>query len=94
MTRAHICDCHRTDMKLFNEINQLIQQHSIGLQLSFLSDNLTNRLSFVRTLVASFKTDTLKHEDVNVPLALGGNAIMAVFNLEAQILSLFYWTSR
>jgi hypothetical protein len=32
--------------------------------------------------------DTLKHEDVNVPLELGGNAIMAVFNLEAQILSL------
>jgi hypothetical protein len=32
--------------------------------------------------------DTLKHEDVNVPLALRGNAITSVFNLEAQILSL------
>jgi hypothetical protein len=35
MALAHICDCHRTDMKLFNEINKLIQQHSIGQQLSF-----------------------------------------------------------
>jgi hypothetical protein len=31
--------------------------------------------------------DTLKHEDVNVPLALGGNAITTTFDLEAQILS-------
>ncbi len=48
MALACICDCHRTDMKLFNKVNQLIQQHSIGQQLSFLSDNLTNRLSFVK----------------------------------------------
>ena len=32
--------------------------------------------------------DTLLHEDVNVPLALAGNAITALFDLEAQILSL------
>jgi hypothetical protein len=32
--------------------------------------------------------ETLKHEDVNVPFALGGNAITAVFDMEAQILSL------
>ncbi len=37
-------------MKLFNKINQLIQQHSIGRQLSFLADNLTNRLSLLKTL--------------------------------------------
>ncbi len=32
--------------------------------------------------------DTLKHEGINVPLALVGGAIMAVFDLEAHILSL------
>jgi hypothetical protein len=53
-----------------------------------LSENLTNRLSFVKKHGTSFKKDTLKHEDVNVPLALGGNATTAVFYLEAQILSL------
>jgi hypothetical protein len=53
-----------------------------------LSDNLTNRLSFVKNLGISLKTDTLLHEDVNVPLALCSNAITAVFDLEAQILSL------
>ncbi len=53
-----------------------------------MSDNLTNRLSFVKNLGISLKTDTLLHEDVNVPLALCSNAITAVFDLEAQILSL------
>ncbi len=91
MELASICDHHRTDMKLFNEVNLLIKQHSIGRQLSFLSDNLTNRLSFVKNLGKSLKTNTLLHEDVNVPLALDGNAITAVFDLEAQILCSFYW---
>jgi hypothetical protein len=88
MALSCICDHHRTDIKLFNKINQLIQQHSIGQQLSFLTDNLTNRLSFVKKLATSFKMETLKHEGVNVSLALGGDAIMAVFDIEAQILSL------
>ncbi len=43
----------------------------------------------LKKLGKSFKTETLKHEDVNVPLALGGNAIMAVFDVETQILSHF-----
>ncbi len=43
---------------------------------------------FLKKLETSFKMGTLTHEDENVPLALGGNAIMAVFDVEAQILSL------
>ncbi len=88
MELARICDRHRTDMKLFNEVNQLIKQHSIGRQLSVLTDNLTTRLSFIKNLGTSLKTERLKHDDVKVPLAVDGNAITAVFNLEAQILSL------
>ncbi len=88
MELARICDHHRTDMKLFNEINQLIKQHSIGRQLSFSTDNLTTKLSFIKNLGTNLKTERLKHEDVKVLLAVGGNAITAVFNLEAQILSL------
>jgi hypothetical protein len=88
MELARICDRHRTDMKFFNEVNQLIKQHFIGRQLSFSTDNLTTRLSFIKNLGTNFKTERLKHEDVKVPLSHGGNAITTVFNLEAQILSL------
>jgi hypothetical protein len=55
MVLSCICDRHRTDMKLFNKINQLIQQHSIGQQLSFVADNFTNRLSFVEKLGTSLR---------------------------------------
>jgi hypothetical protein len=85
---ARICDSHRTDMKLFNEVNQLIKKHSIGRQLSFSSDNLSTRLVFIKNIGKSLKTERLQHTDVTVPLALGGSAITAVFDLEAQILSL------
>lgn len=85
---ARICDSHRTDMKLFNEVNQLIKKHSIGRQLSFSSDNLSTRLGFIKNIGKSLKTERLQHTDVTVPLALGGSAITAVFDLEAQILSL------
>jgi hypothetical protein len=88
MELARVCDCHRTDMKLFNEVNQLIKQHSIGRQLSFSTDNLTTRLGFIKNLGTNLKTERVKYEDVKVPLAVDGNAITAVFNLEAQILSL------
>ena len=85
---ARICDRHRTDMKLFNEVNQLIKQHSLGRQLSFSTDNLSTRLGFIKNIGKSLNTERLQHTDVNVPLAVGGNAITAVFDLEAQILSL------
>jgi hypothetical protein len=85
---ASICNRHRTDMKLFDEINQLIKNHSIGRKLSFSSDNLSTRQGFVKSIGKSLKTERLQHTDVTVPLALGGSAITAVFDLEAQILSL------
>jgi hypothetical protein len=87
---ALICDSHRTDMKLFNEVNQLIKKHSIGRQLSFSSDNLSARQGFIKSIGKSLKTERLQHTDVTVPLALGGSAITAVFDLEAQILSLLH----
>ena len=54
MELARLCNRHRTDMTLFNEVNQLIKQHSIGRELSFLSENLTNRNRFVQKLGTSF----------------------------------------
>ena len=57
-------------------------------KLSFSSDNLTNRNRFVQKLGTSFRTETLKHKDVEVPLELGGYAVTPVFDLDAQIMSL------
>ena len=88
MELARLCNRHRTDLKLFNEVNQLIKQHAIGRELSFSSENLTNRNKFVHKLGTRFQTETLKHKDVEVPLELGGYAVTPVFDLEAQILSL------
>ena len=88
MELARICHHHRTDLKLLTEVNQLIKKHSIGRQLSFLSENLTNRNRFVQKLGTCFQTKTLKHKDVNVPLELEGYAVTPVFDLEAQIMSL------
>jgi hypothetical protein len=88
MELARICDRHRTDLKLFTEVNQLIKKHSIGRELRFSSDNLTNRNRFVQQLGTCFETESLKHKDVNVPLELGGYAVTPVFDLEAQIMSL------
>ncbi len=64
MELARVCDRHRTNMKLFTEVNQLIKKHSIGRELSFLSDNLANRNRFVKKLGTCFQTKTLKHKDV------------------------------
>ena len=88
MELARLCDRHRTDMKLFTEVNQLISKYSIGRELSFSSYNLANRNKFVKKLGTCFQTETLKHKDVSVPLELGGYAVTPVFDLEAQIMSL------
>ena len=88
MELARICDRHRTNLKLFTEVNQLIKKHSIGRELSFSSDNLANRNRFVKKLGTCFQTETLKHKDISVPLELGGYAVTPVFDLEAQIMSL------
>ena len=88
MELARICDRHRTNLKLFTEVNQLIKKHSIGRELSFSSDNLANRNRFVKKLGTCFQTETLKHKDVSVPLEFGGYAVTPVFDLEAQIMSL------
>jgi hypothetical protein len=83
---ARICNNHRTDMKVFNKINQLTKKHSFGRLLSFSSDNLsTTKLGFIKNIG---KSERLQPTNVTVPLALGGSAITAVFDLEAQILSL------
>jgi hypothetical protein len=57
---AGICDHHQADLKLFDEVNQLIQQYPIGRHLSFSADNLTNRISSVKILGKNLKTQTLK----------------------------------
>ena len=88
MELARICDRHRTNLKLFTEVNHLIKKHSIRRELSFSSDNLTNRNGFVKKLGTCFQTETLQHKDVSVPLELGGYAVTPVFDLEAQIMSL------
>ena len=63
---ASICNSHRTDMKLFNEINQLVKNHSIGRKLSFSSDNLSTRQGFVKSIGKSLKTERLQHTDVRL----------------------------
>ncbi len=72
---ARICDNHRTDMKLFNKINQLIKKHSFGRLLSFSLDHLsTTKLGFIKNIGKSFQAERLQPTNVAVPLALGGSA--------------------
>lgn len=85
---SSICNRHRTDLKLQDELIALIQQHSTNQTLAFSSDNLQNRSAFVKSLGKNFQTDTLKHKDVIVPGAKDGSNSVAVFSLEAMILSL------
>jgi hypothetical protein len=56
--------------------------------MSFSTNNLSTRLGFIKNIGKTLNTERLQHTDVKVLLAIGGNAITAVFNLEAQILSL------
>jgi hypothetical protein len=56
--------------------------------MSFSSHNHQNRLGFVKKIGRNFQTEQLKHKDVEVSLATGGSATVAVFNLEAIIMSL------
>ena len=85
---ADILGRHRTDLKLYDEIIDLIKCHSHGRQLGFSSDNLMHRHSFLKKLEKALGSDALKPKDVTVQLSNKTSATVSVFDLEAMILSL------
>ena len=87
---ADILGRHRTDLKLYDEIVDLVKSHSDGNQLKFSSFALKKREKFITDLERSFDSSRMKPKDIDVELASGGKATVSVFDLEAMILSLLH----
>jgi len=79
---------HRTDLSLFDEIVTLIKTNSDGKKLNFLSDDLKRRARFLNDLEERFATKGMRPKDITVNLSDGREATVAVFDVEAMILSL------
>ncbi len=88
MELSNICTRHQTDLNIQEKIIELIKNVSDGKELSFSSRNLQNRLGFVKKIERNSQAEQLKHKDMVVSLATGGRASVAVFKLEAMIISL------
>ena len=87
---ANILGRHRTDLKLYDEIVDLVKNHSDGNHLKFSSFALKNREHFITALERSFDSSRMKPKDIDVELASGGKVTVSVFDLEAMILSLLH----
>jgi hypothetical protein len=85
-----ILDRHRIHLKVHDEIVGLLKSHSNTRDntLPFSTDLLLTRNHFMSKLEKSLEVSKLKHKDVEVNLSSGGKASVAVYNLEAMIMSL------
>ena len=85
-----ILDRHRIPLKVHDEIVGLLKCHSNTRDntLPFSTDLLLTRNHFLSKLEKSLDVSKLKHKDVEVRLSSGGTASVAVYDLEAMIMSL------
>jgi hypothetical protein len=79
---------HRIDLNVHDEIIHLIKQLSSNQKLHFSSDTLQNRHVFLKKIERNLSTKIFKPKDIIVNLKGGGQSNVAIFNLEAMILSL------
>ena len=79
---------HRTDLKLYDEIIDLVQNHSNRRELKFSSNGLRDRKGFIKKLQESFDSSSMRPKDIDVELSSGEIATVSVFDIEAMILSL------
>jgi hypothetical protein len=84
----NILSNHCTDLKVHDEIISLIKRHSNDQCLTFSSNNLKSRSSFLKDLEQNMDTAKLKPRDIDINLTFGGQATISVFDLEAMIMSL------
>jgi len=85
-----ILDKHRVSLKVHDEIVGLLKNHSntSDNMLPFSTNLLLTRNHFMAQLEKIMDVTKLKHEDVEVNLSNGGVASVAVYDLEAMIMSL------
>jgi hypothetical protein len=85
-----ILDKHRISLKVHDEIVGLLKSHSntSNNTLPFYTNLLLTRNHFIAKLENIMDVSKLKHEDVEVNLSSGGVASVAVYDLEAMIMSL------
>jgi len=84
----HALSKHRINLNVHDEIIQVIKKHSSDCKLNFSSYNLLNRTPFLNKIERDLSSTILKPKDILVNLNGGRQASVAVFNLEAMILSL------
>jgi hypothetical protein len=85
-----ILDRHRIHLKVHDEIVGLLKSHfnTRDNTLPFSTDLLLTRNHFLSKLEKSLDVSKLKHKDIEVKLSSGGAASVAVYDLEAMIMSL------
>ena len=85
-----ILDRHRIHLKVHDEIVGLLKSHSNTRDntLPFSTDLLLTRNHFMSKLEKSLDVSKLKHKDIEVNLSSGGIASVAVYDIEAMIMSL------
>jgi len=81
---------NRTNLKLVDDVTNLIKKHSNGNQLKFSSEQLQSRSSFLSNLEKAIKCERLKPMDVDVDISHDMQATVSVFDTEAMILSLLH----
>ena len=85
---AELLARHNTNLKLFDEVTELIKSNSNGKKLKFYTDGLMSRKSFVKKLESNMQTKSLRPKDVTVKLTCDRTATVVVFDIEAMIMSL------
>ena len=85
---ADVLGRHRTDLKLYDEIIDLVKTHSDQRQLRFSTENLMRRGVFLKQLENSLGSEAMKPTDIDVELTNKTLATVSVFNLESMILSI------
>ena len=79
---------HKTDMKVFDEVVDLVNDYTQSGRLSMESPPLTHRAAFLNAIEKQFESTPMKPKHVNVRLEDGQSATVSLFDVEAMILSL------
>ena len=87
---ADLLGRHRSDLTLYDEVIDLVKNHSEGNELDFQSESLMGRKPFLAQLVKNLKAEPLVPTDVEVELTDGSEVTVSVFDIEAMILSLLH----
>ena len=85
---ANIMQRHKTDMKVFDEVVDLVNDYTQTGRLSMDTPPLTHREAFLLAIEKQFESTPMKPNHINVQLEDGQSATVSLFDVEAMILSL------